>query len=336
MKFPLWMELLEYGRWAPSPHNMQPWMLRLTSDADAELFYNPQRLLPGTNPTGTFMAVGFGIFLETMDIAAAAHGMRVQVDFHGVPLDFNATKPMPLANLKLVQRAAGDREEFDRQLILDRRTSRLPYDDVPVSDAVLHELREIARRFGHEFEWSKEDEPVSWVVALNAETMFYDMSDEVARNEVGSWMRFSKSDARRRADGLAAYAMHFPGALMWLFVHANYLFRIPGIYGLVRKLYIRSMKGTRTVAWISGPFDTLPQCYDAGRMMARQWLAMTKHGVYLHPFGSVITNAKAHARMEQRFHNPNRPHPLWLLVRLGHSDLPPQAQRLTVDQLLLD
>jgi hypothetical protein len=130
--------------------------------------------------------------------------------------------------------------------------------------------------------------------------------------------------------------MLFPGWLMRLFVKANFLFRIPGISQLSRHLYLKSMAGTRTVAWISGDFET-PEGWDkAGRMMARLWLAMTEHGVYLHPFGSVITNVKAHARMDERFHNPNRKHPLWMLVRLGHSALPPKSQRLTVDQLLVD
>jgi hypothetical protein len=63
---------------------------------------------------------------------------------------------------------------------------------------------------------------------------------------------------------------------------------------------------------------------------------MTRHKVYLHPFGSIITNQKAHTQMAEHFSNSHREHDLWLLVRLGHSDLPPKAQRLTLEQLLVN
>jgi hypothetical protein len=333
MNFKIWRDIIEYARWAPSPHNIQAWKFRLVSEDEAVLLFDPSRLLPGTDPTGRFTAAGFGILLETMSIAAAPYGLQVDAQYLGAFLDSTKTEPTPFANLKLVARTQP--ESLDRQLILDRRTSRLPYDDHAVSQVVLDELATIAQQFGHVLEFSTNPTEVEWVVGLNADTMFYDMTDPIARNEVGGWIRFSKSEARRKADGLAAYAMLFPGWMMRLFVKANFIFRLPLLSQLSRWMYIRSMSGTRTVAWISGDFET-PEGWDkAGRMLARLWLTMTEHGVYLHPFGSVITNVKAHARMDERFHNPKRKDPLWLLLRLGHSDVPPQAHRLTVDQLLI-
>lgn len=328
----LWKDILEYGRWAPSPHNIQSWRFRLEADESCTLLYDPARLLPDTDPTGRFCTVGFGILLEMLSIAAAPHGLTVKTEYITRHLDPSVPGATPFARLTLVPRE--DRETLDRQLILDRRTSRLPYDDVPVADSVLRELAAVADGFGHKLEFSSDPKEVAWVVRLNADTMFFDMSDPVARNEVGGWIRFSYAEAKRRADGLAAYAMHFPGLLMKLFVHANYLFRIPGIYQGVRWFYERSMRGTRTVAWLSGPFEKHEDWDNTGRMMARLWLTMTKHGVYLHPFGSVITNPKAHARLAEHFNDGTRENDLWLLLRLGHSDLPPSAQRLTLEQLL--
>lgn len=334
MDFANWREILNYARHAPSPHNIQSWKFRLVSDTTAVLLFDPQRLLPDTDPTGRFCAAGFGILVEMMSIAAAPLGLDVQVDYLGVPLDATKSAPTPYANLSLVPRTKP--EPLDRQLILERRTSRLPYADRPVGPAVLEELRAVAAAFGHEFEFSVDPKQVGWIVGLNADTMFYDMSDPIARNEVGGWIRFSRKEAKRRADGLAAYAMGFPGWLMWLFVRANFLFRIPGVYQLNRAIYLRTMRGTRTVAWISGAFET-PEDWDrTGRMLARLWLTMTAHGIYLHPFGSVITNKTAHKRMTDRFANSERKHPLWLLLRLGHSELPPQAHRILLDQLIVD
>lgn len=330
----IWLEILDFGRWAPSPHNIQSWRFQLQEDQSVTLFYDPTRLLPDTDPTGRFCMVGFGILLEMLSIAAAPHGYRVHIDYATRRLDAHRRGLVPLGRLTLVPRDTP--ETLDRQLILDRRTSRLPYDDVPVARTVLNELSAVAAGYGHQLEFSSDDEEVRWVVRLNADTMFFDMADPLSRNEVGGWIRFSREEARRRADGLAAYAMHFPGLLMKLFVDHNWMFRIPGIYQLVRKIYEHGMRGTRTVAWLSGPFETHEDWESTGRMFARLWLTMTKHGVYLHPFGSVITNPKSHKLMADHFANPDRKHDLWLLLRLGHSDLPPQAQRLTLQQLLVD
>jgi hypothetical protein len=336
MAFENWKEILEFARWAPSPHNIQSWRYRIDSEDQVTVMYDPTRLLPDTDPTGRFCTVGFGILVELIRIAAAPMGFTVQAQYLGVPLDAAKEGYQPFITLTLVPEAQAVNEPLQRKLILERRTSRLPYNDKPLDEAVLSELTQVAADFGHKLEFSQDQEQVAWVVRLNADTMFYDMGEPLSRNEVGSWIRFSMQEAKRKADGLAAYAMHFPGLLMRLFVKHNWLFHLPGVYQLTRSIYIRSMKGTRTVAWLSGAFVTQKECDQAGRMMARLWLTMTKHGVYLHPFGSVITNGKAHAEMVEHFASAERQHDLWLLLRLGHSDLPPQAHRLTLDQLLID
>lgn len=328
-----WKDILEYGRWAPSPHNMQPWLFRIESESTVTLMYDPKRLLPGTNPSGSFMMVGFGILNEILSIAAAAHGLDIDVNYITEKLDPRTEGPQALATLTLVPRKS--KETLDSQLILDRQTSRLPYDGKPVSSEILTELSDIAACYGHKFEFSSEQAQVDWVVRLNADTMFFDMSETVARNEVASWIRFSKSDAKMRKDGLAAYAMNVSGILMWLFVHANWIFRLPGIYQLVRQSYERSMQGTATVAWLSGPFENQLDWDRAGHMMARLWLTMTKYGIYLHPFGSVITNSKARDLMTSHFKSDMRQHDLWMLLRLGYGEAPPKAQRMPLSKMMV-
>ncbi|OGV26771.1 MAG: hypothetical protein A3F18_02290 [Legionellales bacterium RIFCSPHIGHO2_12_FULL_37_14] len=330
-----WKTILEYGRYAPSPHNMQPWLFQVEEDGTVTLMYDPKRLLPGTNPTGSFVYVAFGILHETMSIAAASSDNDVEFEYlsDNLTLDSNAIGPQPLAKIRLVKRTR--EETLNKQLIIDRQTSRLPYNSIPVAEEVMDELQAIAAQYKHKLEYTRDKKEVDWVIRLNADTMFYDMSNAKARNEVASWMRFTKKDALARKDGLAAYAMHVPGPIMWLFAHANWLFRIPFVYYIVRKLYERTMRGTAIVSWISGPFATQVDWINAGHMMARLWLTMTKNGVYLHPFGSVITNQEANIKMTEHFKNPNREHNLWMLTRLGYGEKPPVAQRRSLDDMLV-
>ena len=71
-----------------------------------------------------------------------------------------------------------------------------------------------------------------------------------------------------------------------------------------------------------------------GRMLTRMWLTLTANGVYLHPFGSVITNRRANARLRERIGVDDANEVPWLLVRLGRSAEPPRSLRLETDALL--
>ena len=327
-----WRTLLEYARWAPSPHNIQPWRLHPLADDEAELLYLPDRLLPDTDPTGVFTIAGLGIFAEHLAVAARADGRDLEVDYDGAPLDARAAEPRVFAWLRLVERRVA--EPLSRQLLLERRTSRLPYDGRPVGEPLLAELAGIAAEYGHRFEFSDDPATVDWVVRLNCDTMFYDMEDPVARREVGRWIRFSAREARRRRDGFSPDALGFSGPLLWLFVHARRLLELPGIRQWVRRRYLRTMRGVRTVGWLSGPFSNPADAFEAGRMLARIWLTLTANGIYLHPFGSVITNPRANARLTERIGVDDAHRRPWLLVRLGRSEQPPRSLRLEADTLL--
>jgi hypothetical protein len=327
-----WRILVEYARWAPSPHNIQPWQLQPLGALEAELRYVPERLLPDTDPGGVFTVCGLGIFVEHLAIAARADGFDLEVDYDGAPLDPAADGPQPFARLRLVERSV--EEPLTPELLLERRTSRLPYDGEPVAADVLAELERLAADSGHAFAFSSDPSTVDWVLGLNCDTMFYDMEDPVARNEVGRWIRYSNRAARRRRDGFSPDALGFPGWLLWLFVHVRPLFELPGVKQLIRRRYLRTMRGVRTVGWLTGPFWTPADAFTAGRMLARMWLTLTANGVYLHPFGSVITNTRARARLTERIGVDDAHGTPWLLVRLGRGEQPPRSLRLETDALL--
>jgi len=327
----LWRELLDDARWAPSPHNTQPWKLRVIEEREAELLYDPERLLPDTDAAGRFTTVALGIFVEAIVVAAAARGHDLAVGYDGRPPDPQAPGPTLFATLRLVPYPR--EEPLGRELLLQRRTSRLPYDGRSLDDELLEELRELAERSGHGFSWSSEPGLVRETIALNEETLFSDLNDPVIRSEIGRWVRFSAADAARRRDGFAPAALGVPGPLIRVFFRAHGLVELPVVRGIARRLYRRTMRGTRTVAWLSGPFETPADCFAAGRMLLRFWLTLTRDGAQLHPFGSVITNAVAYAGLHGVVEAPTTG-TLWLVARLGYSTEPPRSSRLEVQELL--
>jgi hypothetical protein len=333
MRHPAWPTLLATARWAPSPHNIQPWRLRVVDDDAAELLCAADRLLPDTDPTGRFSMVGLGVFLETLAVAARAHGADVESEYTHEPLVPNGRALIPFARLRLADAAAVELLEPD--LIEARRTSRLPYDGRPVEPHVIAELERVASAWGHRARFSTDRELVDFVLDLNRETLFHDLSDDDARREVGRWLRFSGRAAAAHRDGFSPDALGFPGTLLFLFFHARRVFDLPGIRGLVDRLYMRTMRGTRTIGVLQGPFESPDDWIRAGRMLARFWLTMTRAGVQLHPFGSIITNEDANRRMRERLAPDPRHGTPWLIVRLGYSAEAPRSHRLRTDELLV-
>ena len=321
----LWRELLEHARWAPSPHNIQPWLLRCLDDGTAEISIPGDRLLPDTDPGGRFTGSGVGCLVEALAVAARAHGL-------GVTATPTGREPGDLEPVVVLALEPADEQADERELLRARRTSRLPFDRSPVEESLLDELAALSAAAGHTWRSSSDPDLVRWIVELNRETLFLDMADPVARAEVGHWLRFSNREAAQRRDGFSPEALGFPGWLLRLFFQRHALLELPGIRGGARYLYGRATGGTRTIAWLRGPFQTFADGVAAGRLLMRLWLTMTREGIRLHPFGSVVTNATANARLQSRIEPGEGT--LWLVMRLGRSAEPPRSHRREVDDLL--
>jgi hypothetical protein len=330
----MWEQLAEYARWTPSPHNVQPWQLRVRSEREADLFYVPERLLPAEDPLGRFLMVALGIFIENLSVAACARGFDVESEYADVAaLDSAASEPALFARLRLTPVAT--RDYLDPELIVARRTSRVAYDGRPVPAQVLADLADICSAYGNTFVSSSDPALVSWVLALNRDTLFEDMTNAKTRREVGSWLRFSEREAGRKRDGFAPSCLGFPGWLLYAFFHYRGFFELPGLRQVVRRLYFRTMRGTRTIAWFVGPFDSPQDWTRSGRLLARLWLTLTREGLYLHPFGSIITNAPAHEQLRARLGHDPAQGALWFIMRLGASAEPPRSERLRRDDILI-
>jgi len=330
----MWEQLAEYARWTPSPHNVQPWQLRLRSETEAELFYVRERLLPAEDPLGRFLMVALGIFIENLAVAARARGFEVEPEYADLAaLDSAASEPSLFARLRLVP--AAPRDDFDPELIVARRTSRVAYDGRPVPTPVLTELADVCSAYGNKFFSSSDPALVSWVLALNRDTLFEDMTNAKTRHEVGSWLRFSEREAGRKRDGFSPSCLGFPGWLLYAFFHYRGFFELPGLRQVVRRLYFRTMRGTRTIAWFTGPFDSPDDWTRSGRLLARLWLTLTREGLYLHPFGSTITNEPAHEQLSARLEHDPAQGALWFIMRLGASTEPPRSARLPREAILV-
>jgi hypothetical protein len=70
-------------------------------------------------------------------------------------------------------------------------------------------------------------------------------------------------------------------------------------------------------------------------MLMRFWLELTRRGLYLQAFGSVITNPTAHALMAKRLQVDERSAEVWLLLRIGYCRTPPRSLRRPIAEVMI-
>jgi nitroreductase len=84
----VWKTLLETARYAPSPHNVQPWRLRILSDETADLFIEKRRTLPKEDTTGSFIILTMGLFIEALTVVAANSSLKLSFQLYKSPSEF--------------------------------------------------------------------------------------------------------------------------------------------------------------------------------------------------------------------------------------------------------
>src|SRR5262245_39643097 len=76
----VWASIADIARFAPTPHNTQPFRLRPRSPTRADLLLCCERLLPEEDHDNCYAGWAFGIFAETVERAGRIVGQRVAVE----------------------------------------------------------------------------------------------------------------------------------------------------------------------------------------------------------------------------------------------------------------
>ena len=331
---PSWNELIEIARWAPTIHNLQPHQVKIISEIEAELFYNPERLLPVEDPDSIFTTIAMGVFIEHLSIAAAPFGYKVTIEhFHDL-VSIKSSKPTLFATLKLVSTI--EKEELNKNLIFERRTSRLHYDGKKLKQNTIKRIKKEAKKFDHDFFHSSEKEVVDFVVNLNEETLFEDLASKPTRDELDRLFRYSKKEAKTHKDGLWTKCMGFSGRLTRSIFKNHNRWTKGFRKKLLKNYYMSTFKGTSTICWFGGAFNQKEDWVKCGRMFARTWLIMSDENAYIHPFGSLITNKNAYSKIKDQLTQPEAPKKTWMIFRAGYSKTPTRSFRLSTNEILIN
>ena len=332
-----WRDLLLVATRCPSPHNVQPWRVRVVDDRHAELWIEKRRTLPREDTSGSFILLTMGMFLDALRLVAAHRGLRLAHEpvhppdwYRAAHLEARTEERFPFARMTL-EPGPGLVPEYPLEVFLRRRTSRLPLHPQPVPDTALERIAAVAARHGQRLGFTRDPARIEQALALDAEAVAHDFNEAGYHDELTSWFRYDERASMRERDGLDARCMNATALELRLLAHAPWILRAPVLGSVMRGRYRRRVGPVPTLAWLAGDFWSPGQAFDCGRALLAVWLEVTALGLVLHPFGNLVTHRPVAARHEA-LHGESD---LWLVFKLGSSPEPPESRRLPVEAVLL-
>lgn len=332
-----WHTLLAVACCSPSPHNVQPWRVRILSADAAELFVDGTRTLPNEDLTGSFLLSAMGMFLEALELAAADRSLRVEIDFPDTAawsaerICDKRFKGLTLfARIRLVT-DAGAAPLYAPSLLQVRRTSRISLKPEPVPQESVNVLTRLAEVSGHRYAHITDAADIEAILEQNILAVFHDMNVAAYHDEITEWFRFTDRSASRHRDGLDWRCMNVSRAEFWISARMSRVLLFPPARFFFKRRYRKQLGSVPAIGILCGDFFLAENAIDSGRFLLRFWLEVTRLGLYLHPYGNLVTNPQARAWLEERT-GVTKP---WLVFKLGYSDAPPKSFRRNLEDVLI-
>jgi hypothetical protein len=319
-----WSSILDLGRLAPTPHNTQWYFVRVIDSQTARVCIDDSIAIPFTDPNDQFRYTGLGVFTRHLELAASAAGFQLETTFD----ELDGTGPVVA---RIVGRRAPDGALAAR--LRRRRTSRFAYGAEPVSEGAISAVQAVGDR-RTSLTMTTEPRIVTAVLELNNEILLADLEHEGTSRELDHWIRYTKRSRRRFRSGFTPASLAAPAWKIWLVFRLRSLLR----FGVVRRWLTTgylAQNRTASVGWIYGPLATCGDQFQAGRILMDAWITLTEHGYYLQPYGSIITDEAARARLLREIGFDEAPdETVWMIFRAGTSSPPPQSLRKPVEEYL--
>jgi len=335
----LWLTLLETAIHSPSPHNVQPWRVRIRNNHEADLLIDSSRTLPKEDPTASFIILTMGMFIEALSLLAANQQHQLSYELFHEPEWYAAAilaarerVLLPFASLRLSDAEEPDNPGADPSLFIKRRTSRISFLPQPVPEEITAALQNLAAERGQRYEQITDPAIIERVLDQGTQALFEDLNSVDYHDEITSWFRFTDRASLRHRDGLDYRCMNTSRSTYWMTARFPGLMLMPGVRTLLARKYRKQLGPIPTIGLLAGEFWRPSSAFKTGRFLMRFWLETAQHNLYIHPYGNLVTNKKAARWMLEATKIPD----IWLVFKIGYSAEPPQSYRLTVKEILID
>ena len=308
-------------RRAPSAHNTQPWVLRYADDV-VDVHWDPERVLPDSDPTRRDLFLSLGAFVETCLIVAASAGLPVRAE---VAVDHAALRAACLVRAPSLYDTP-----FTVASVQQRGCARGGYARGVLDPGTLAALTGLGADL--------RQLPSRDLVAPLAEADRWMFGTPAVVNELRSWLRLSPKHPRYHLDGLTARAM----ALSRIEAAGLAALIAPSAYPVTSRLGAPALlaaasRGTLRydggVLVLVGRAATPEAVIEHGRALVRVWLTLSERGWCVHPLSQLLDCATTAAALASQLGLAPHESPL-AVFRTGRPlEAPIRSARIPASQI---
>ena len=284
--------LLSYAILAPHSHNLQSWIVDLSTPNEILLRCDLKRLLPQTDPLSRQIMMSHGTFLELLDLAAKERGLRADIQlFPEGAFGPERLDTRPVARIRLTRDAAVQRDALFGQLLL-RRTNRSAYDlSRPVPATAWQAMAEAAKphalRFGQV--GTEQAELLARHRQIAAEAWRIELTTPRTIMESFDVLRVGPNEIAQHRDGLSLLDTKVV-LLNRLGLFDRSKAPKPDDFATTSQIkeFDQKISSTPGFLWmVTGDNDRVTQV-NAGRAYSRVQLAATAQGLVMQPLSQAL------------------------------------------------
>lgn len=322
--------VLSYALLAPNPHNKQPWIVDLKSPERFDLYVDPNRLLPETDPPYRQIHICQGTFLENLSLAASHFGYRSDIEYFPQGLYDNMTlEQRPVASIRLT-RSASENSDPLFESILKRQSNNRIYTDNPLSIRQIEDIRAVVAPAFSNCTLTITTDPVQRkkLVGFATQAMAIEVSEKKRNEESIAMLRFNDEEVESHRDGFGVPQMGAEGLKKYLVEH--FLISRESFLAEGSSFGAQSIEGVRAQAesaaafgWLVTKTNTRLDQIMVGRVYNRINLTATSLGVAMRPMSQVLQEYSDMVALQKEFKKflaVEDDHTVQMFFRLGIAE----------------
>lgn len=317
----LFRAMLKTAVLAPSGHNTQPWLFRLSNEDSLELIADRTRALPAVDPYDRELTISCGAALGHLEVAASHYGHALEIEINPDPAE-----PDVLARVSLVNEASGKLDDLF-EAIPKRRTTRAKYDNRTLPNELAEQCITIAAEYNVALDLITDNDKRSSIADLVAEGDRTQFADPSFRRELASWVHSRRGASQ---DGMSGEGFGMPDVLSPAGALVIRTFDLGK--GVAAGDRDKIVEGSPTLATFSSNDDTVYSWIQVGRALSRVLLTLTKHGVTASYLNPPVELAELRPRLQTLVRPDKVPQ---LLMRFGYGASASPTVRRAVEQVMV-
>jgi hypothetical protein len=296
-------KILESAVRAPSTHNSQPWLFKITENK-IEVFFNPKYVLPFADKETRDLHISIGCMLENFLIASLEENLVGSI-LYG-PFE-NKTK---LAEITLTE--SNDKPSELSQTLFKTIPNRVNARGIFLNEKMPVDLFEKINSFNTDnniaIDFFDKKEDIKKVADSTALAMIDAYNQVGFRKEMSHWMNHNLSNKK---EGLPGYSLNMP---LFISLIIPLLIRYFNMGSLLAKLNIKSISSAPLIIIISGK-DGLVSWMKIGRFAEKIMLYVQSLGYQTSIYVGSIEIGDRYKEIQELTNRENRPQ---FIFAVGH------------------